>query len=127
MPLREFWPMFDGERLPFALTQWDEDRSPVEQVDQTEAGGDRVRIIRQDKLSISAAFNVTSRWLAKFQRYAQRDSIDVSIFDPLTNAYKIVPMRLRNLHATLIQNSELTKNTTGLYSVSFSLYDNRQE
>jgi len=123
VPLTDLWPRFDGDPLPAACTQWEEAHAPVETVDQTEAGGDRVRIYMPWKRSVSASFQCSSRWKARFEEYARRDRIDVSLPDAASGTYTVVPMRLRDLRCSLIQGSSRAPGTLGLYAVSFSLLD----
>lgn len=111
---------FDKTKL-FTPESWDESYSVVESTNQTEAGTDQVIVTRYDKLSVSASFKCTSRWAAIFAGFRDKDSIAVRLYDLKTQDYKIRTMRIRNFKTGPEKNSEKTKGTNGLYTVSFDL------
>lgn len=118
--LSEFPIYFDDVKL-FPPSKWEESSSVVESVNQTEAGTDQVIVTRYDKLSVSASFQCSSRWAAKFAEFRDKDSIAVMLYDLKTQDYKTRMMRMRNFKPGLEEHSEKTKGTNGLYTVSFDL------
>jgi hypothetical protein len=120
MMLSEFPIYFDGVKL-FSPASWEESYSVVESTNQTEAGTDQVIVTRYDKLSVSASFQCSSRWAAKFAEFRDKDSIQVKLYDLKTQDYKARTMRIRNFKTGPGKNSEKTKGTNGLYTVSFDL------
>ena len=111
---------FDDEVI-FEPETWDESSEVIESVNTTEAGTDQIAVTRYDKLSVSCSYQCSSVWLKKFKEYSQRDSIAVSIYDAITEDYKVRIMRIRNFKVSLVDNSWLTLGTHGLWSVSFTL------
>ncbi|WP_108775574.1 hypothetical protein [Lactimicrobium massiliense] len=111
---------FDDTKL-FTPESWHESYEVVENTNQTEAGTDQTVVIRYDKLSVSASFNCSSKWAAKFAEFRDHDSIQVKLYDLKTQDYKTRTMRIRNFKSGPEKNSERTKRTNGLYVVSFDL------
>ena len=117
--LRDFPIYFGSEQIPRPI-KWQEKYENVDSVNSTEAGTDQVLVVRYGKLSVSAQFNCSSRWAAKFVTYA-KGPIDVKAYDLETQDYKTRSMRLRNLQVTLEENSYNMDGTIGLYTVACSL------
>ena len=111
---------FDDVKL-FTPESWEESYTVVESTNQTEAGTDQVIVTRYDKLSVSASFQCSSRWAATFAAFRDKDSIAVKLYDLKTQDYKTRTMRIRNFKTAPEKNSEKTKGTNGLYTVSFDL------
>lgn len=111
---------FDGTKL-FPPAGWEESYSVVESTNQTEAGTDQVIVTRYDKLSVSASFQCSSRWAAVFAAFRDRDSIAVKLYDLKEQDYRTRTMRIRNFKSGPEKNSEKTRGTNGLYTVSFDL------
>ena len=111
---------FDDVKL-FTPESWDESYAVVESTNQTEAGTDQVIVTRYDKLSVSASFQCSSRWAATFAAFRDKDSIAVKLYDLKEQGYKIRTMRMRNFKSGPEKNSEKTRGTNGLYTVSFDL------
>jgi hypothetical protein len=118
--LSEYPIYFDDTKL-FSPASWEESFAVVESTNQTEAGTDQVIVTRYDKLSVSASFQCSSRWAAKFAEFRDKDSIQVKLYDLKTQDYKTRMMRMRNFKPGLEEHSEKTKGTNGLYTVSFDL------
>ena len=118
--LKDYPIYFDDTKL-FTPTKWEESSEVVESVNQTEAGTDQVIVIRTDKLSVSASFQCSSRWAAKFAAFRDQDSIQVKLYDIKEQGYKTRTMRMRNFKPGHEEHSEKTANTNGLYTVSFDL------
>lgn len=104
--------------------EWSENSSVVENAMTTEAGTDVVDVLRVDKLTVTASFDVSSVWLATFKGWANSTSaLTVDIYDPVTNAYKQRSMRIRNFVSNIVQNSDNTSGTIGLYNLTFDLIE----
>lgn len=103
---------------------WNETSEVVENVNTTEAGTDVSDVLRVDKLSVNATFDVSSNWLATFKGWANATSaLTVKIYDPVTNAYATRYMRIRNFISALVQNSDRTSGTVGLWELTFDLIE----
>ena len=120
--LSEYPIYFDDVKL-FTPESWEESYAVIENTNQTEAGTDQVIVTRYDKLSVSASFKCSSRWAAKFAEFRDKDSIQVKLYDLKTQDYKTRTMRMRNFKTGPEKNSEKTKGTNGLYTVSFDLQE----
>jgi hypothetical protein len=117
------YPIYFDETKLFTPESWEESYAVVESTNQTEAGTDQVIVTRYDKLSVSASFQCSSRWVAIFAEFRDKDSIAVKLYDLKTQDYKIRTMRMRNFKTGPEKNSEKTKGTNGLYTVSFDLQE----
>lgn len=115
------YPIYFDETELFTPESWEESYAVVESTNQTEAGTDQVIVTRYDKLSVSASFQCSSRWAAKFAEFRDKDSIAVKLYDLKTQDYKTRTMRMRNFKTGPEKNSEKTKGTNGLYTVNFDL------
>lgn len=118
--LKDYPIYFDDVKL-FTPESWDESYEVIETTNQTEAGTDQTIVVRTDKLSVSASFNCSSRTLATFAAYRDKDSFVLKLYDLKTQAYKERTIRLRNFKSSPVTGSEKTVNTNGLYTVSFDL------
>ncbi|MGN0363157.1 MAG: hypothetical protein ACI4ET_09985 [Bilifractor sp.] len=118
--LKDYPIYFDDVKL-FPPSKWEECNSVVESVNQTEAGTDQVIVIRSDKLFVSASFQCSGSWAAKFAAFRDKDSIAVKLYDLKTQGYKTRQMRMRNFKPGLEEHAERTKGTSGLYTVTFDL------
>lgn len=104
--------------------EWSENSSVVENAMTTEAGTDVVDVLRVDKLTVTASFDVSSAWLATFKGWANSTSaLAVKIYDPVTDAYVERSMRIRNFISNLVPNSDNTSGTIGLYNLTFDLIE----
>jgi hypothetical protein len=115
------YPIYFDETKLFSPESWEESYNVVESTNQTEAGTDQVIVTRYDKLSVSASFQCSSRWAAIFAGFRDQDSIAVKLYDLKAQDYKTRTMRIRNFKTGPEKNSEKTKGTNGLYTVSFDL------
>lgn len=103
---------------------WSETSAVVENVNTTEAGTDVTDVLRVDKLTVTASFDVSSAWLATFKGWANSTSaLSVKIYDPVTDAYVERSMRIRNFVSNLVQYSDNTSGTIGLYNLTFDLIE----
>lgn len=118
--LKNYPPKFNGTEIPWP-TKWEESSSVVEIVNETEAGTDQINVIRYDKLSVAAGFNVTSFWASRLKTYSRQGVISVHLFDVEENGYKERTMRIRDFSMNMVENSEKKKETNGLWEVSFNL------
>ena len=117
------YPIKFNNEVIFEPESWEESSNVVETINTTEAGTDQIIVTRYDKLSISCSFMCSSVWAKKFKEYSRQDSMAVSIYDLIEQAYKIRTMRIRDFKASLVDNSWKTPNTNGLWNVSFSLQE----
>lgn len=119
--MRKDYPVkFNSEEIPEPV-KWDEDYTNVETVITTEAGTDVVIVARYGKLSVSAQFNCSSRWAAKFAAYRDKGAITVELYDIKTGGYGLRKMRIREFKASIVEHSHRTAGTNGLYKISFAL------
>lgn len=109
--------------LPVAIS-WNETAEVVENANTTEAGTDIVDILRVDKLSVNASYDVSSAWLATFKGWANSTSkLTVKIYDSVSDGYLTRYMRIRNFTANLVQHSDKNSGTIGLWNVTFDLIE----
>lgn len=105
-------------------TDWNEFAEVVEVANTTEAGTDIVDLIRVDKLTVNATFDVSSTWLATFKGWANDTSkLTVKIYDSVSSAYITRYMRIRNFNYSLVRYSDKTSGTIGLWTVTFDLIE----
>lgn len=112
---------FDDTIIPFYPTTYDRNDAKIEVVNQTEDGHDDVEIKRTEKTSLSVAFTVNDRWTAIFRTYKNKPSFTVKIYNTLTKDYDSKTMRIEDYDEILIQYSEKSRESMGIYSVSFTL------
>lgn len=113
----------NSTNIPVPKT-WNEVPEVVENVNTTEAGTDVVDVLRVDKLTVNASFDVSSTWLGTFKGWANSTSaLTVKIYDAVTDAYITRYMRIRNFAANLVENSDNTSGTIGLYNLTFDLIE----
>ena len=115
------YPIKFGREVIFQPESWEESSAVVESINSTEAGTDQIAVTRYDKLSVSCSFQCSSLWAKKFKEYSKQDEIAVSIYDFISEMYKLRNMRIRNFRATLVSGSWRTQNTAGLWNISFDL------
>lgn len=104
-------------------TSWSESYAVVESTNVSEAGTDLVEVTRQDKLTVSASFQVSSRWYHILYGLSQNTSMTLNVYDPLTNTNKDRTVRMRDFSAEFQQFSEKNNETQGYWAVSFSLIE----
>lgn len=103
---------------------WNETPEVIENVMTTEAGRDISDVMRVDKLTVNASFNVSSAWLSTFKGWANSTSaLTVQIYDAVSDAYVSRSMRIRNFNYSLVQNSDRTSGTIGLWELTFDLIE----
>lgn len=121
--LNDFPIKINNTSIPVPIA-WSENPAVVENAMTTEAGTDVIDVLRVDKLTVTASFDVSSVWLATFKGWSNSTSaLTVDIYDPITNAYKQRSMRIRNFVANLVKDSDNTSGTIGLYNLSFDLIE----
>lgn len=109
--------------IPVART-WNENAEVVENVNTTEAGTDISDVLRVDKLTINASFDVSSAWLATFKGWANETTpLTVQIYDAVSGGYVSRYMRIRNFTNNLVEYSDRTSGTIGLWNVTFDLIE----
>lgn len=91
--------------------------SPVEKTSESEAGTDIVQMIRSSKMSGSATMNCSSYWADRFESYCRLSDVELTING------KIYHCRLRKFKKTLVENSEMTYGTDGLWKVSLNILE----
>lgn len=113
----------NSTNLPVPIV-WDETAEVVENANTTEAGTDIVDIMRVDKLTVNASFDVSSTWLATFKGWANSTSkLTVKIYDSVSGTYVTRYMRIRNMISSLVKNSDKNSGTIGLWKVTFDLIE----
>lgn len=121
--LNDFPIQINSTNLPVPKT-WNEITEVMENVNTTEAGTDIVDIMRVDKLTVNASFDVSSSWLATFKGWANSTSkLTVKIYDSVSNAYVTRYMRIRNFNQNLFENSDKNSGTVGLWTITFDLIE----
>lgn len=121
--LNDYPVQINSTNLPVPIT-WEETANVVESSNTTEAGTDIVDIMRVDKLTVTASFDVSSAWLTTFKGWANSTSkLTVKIYDSVTDGYVTRYMRIRNFVSSLVQNSDKNSGTKGLWNVTFDLIE----
>lgn len=121
--LNDYPVQINSTNLPVPIT-WEETANVVENSNTTEAGTDIVDIMRVDKLTVTASFDVSSAWLTTFKGWANSTSkLTVKIYDSVTDGYVTRYMRIRNFASSLVQNSDKNSGTKGLWNVTFDLIE----
>ena len=102
---------------------WEENPRKISNEFMMENGGRKKIGVRTTLMSISASFTVSSRWLKKFESWRDDETLTVSIYDALTNAYVNYTMEITDdsFSYNLIKNSKRLRNTEGLWRLSFEL------
>ena len=121
--LKKDFPIYFDDTKLFWPSKWQEAYSVVDTTNQTEAGTDQVIVTRYDKLSVSCEFQCSDTWAAVFTNFRDQDSIAVKLYDLKTRGYKTRTMRIRNFKTGPEKNSQKLKDSNGLYTVSFDLYE----
>lgn len=121
--LKDYPVQINNTILPVAKN-WDEFPEVVENVNTTEAGTDVVDVLRVDKLTVNASFDVSSNWLGIFKAWSNSTSpLTVKIYDAVTDGYVTRYMRIRNFMPHRVENSDNTSGTIGLYNLTFDLIE----
>lgn len=102
---------------------WEEQFGITETVSQTEAGTDVVDVSRVGKLTIAAQYKCSSFWAKKFMEWFTDSSLEVKIYDAVTDGYQAHTMRMRNFKKKTVKHSEKIRYGNGLYEVSFQLIE----
>ena len=108
--------------IPFPATNWAISNSTIENVQQSEGGTDIVQVVRQKKAHISAQFRVSDvEWVKKFLDLSMQDGIELSQYDPITDDYETLNVRMRNVEYSNVRKSQLLTGVKGVWDVSFEL------
>ena len=102
---------------------YSESSDVVETVNESESGTDIIILTRKDKLTISLSFRCSSYFKAILEGYRNTEPLSVQVYDATEDGYKTRSMRIRNYTCTLVQDSWKTRNTNGLYEISFDLVE----
>lgn len=102
-------------------TVWDITYDTKETVNETEAGTDQIILTRKNKLSVSATFQVSSRWYGFFQHLKDEDSFPLTIYNPIEDTTRAYTVRLRDFVPSFVQYSEKNRGTAGLWNITFTL------
>ena len=102
---------------------WDEHADRVANEFQTEAGTRQKIVVRSKRLTITANFTVSNRWLKKFEEWRDASTLTVSIYDAVSGGYVSHTMEITDdsFSYSLIKNSQRAGNTNGLWRLSFDL------
>lgn len=123
MSLNTYPTTINNTPIPVPIA-WNETSEVVENVNTTEAGTDVIDVLRVDKLTVNASFDVSSTWLATFKGWAKETSpLTVKIYDADQAGYVSRDMRIRNFYYSLVQHSDRTSGTVGLWNVTFDLIE----
>lgn len=107
-----------------APSEWNENSEVMENVNTTEAGTDIVDVMRTDKLTVNASFDVSSTMLGTLKTWANSTSaLKVKIYDSVSDDYVERDMRIRNFIYSLVKYSDKTSGTIGLWTVTFDLIE----
>lgn len=86
-----------------------------ETINLSEAGTELVRVRRLDKKKFSGTWNLTSFWLKKFEGWCTSNSVT------LTYQGRDYTCRMRDYTPQLVENSEYTETSEGLWKISPTL------
>lgn len=110
----------EGYQLP-APVQWDVSYATVETVNETEAGTDQVVLIRNNKISVMAGFQLSSYMMSMFKSWKNLRTVTLNMYDPDSNAMKDYTVRIREFNASLVPQSDKKAGTAGLWNVTFTI------
>ena len=103
---------FNNVVLPNPITEG-ENYDNLENINQSEAGDDLVNVVRLLKLSLPCKFNCSSYWKAQLLTLAALPSATL-----VYNSVTYYDVRFRITSCELVEDSELVKNTDGLWEIS---------
>lgn len=115
------YPIYFNETELYPPSKWEESTETIENEYQTEAGTDKISVVRHGKLSVSAQFRCHSPWLGTFKTFSEMDSFTLRTYDPMVNGYVERNVRMRDFKSNYIEFSENVEDTNGVWDVSFSL------
>ena len=98
--------------IPFP-DSWSENPIKISSEFETEDGHRIKTVKRVTRLSISASFTVSSRWLKKFKQWRKESTLSVYVYDPDNNGYQAYIMEISDdsFSYSLIKGSERASNT----------------
>lgn len=86
-----------------------------ETISLSEAGTELVRVRRLNKRKFSGTWNLSSFWLNKFEEWCTSNSV------MLTYQGQTYYCRMRDFNPQLVENSEYTETSEGLWTISPTL------
>lgn len=102
----------NGEAIPNPVSGFKFQLTADETVNLSEAGTELVRVRRLNKHTFSGTWHLTSFWLDKFETWCTSNSVQVTYRG---NTYLC---RMRDFNPQLVENSEYTETSEGLWTVS---------
>ena len=108
---------------------WQETSKVVESVAQSEAGTDIVDVVRYDKLTVQASYNIAETisngvgngWAKTFKTFSKMTSFTLKRYDALVGGYEERTVRMRDYKAQLRPKSDKLSAVNGVWEISFSL------
>lgn len=98
--------------IPNAVNGFKYSYGEDETVSLSEAGTELVRVRRLDKLTITGTWHLTSFWKDKFEEWAKTNFVTVTFQGEEHTC------RMRDFNPQLVENSEFTEGTDGLWVVT---------
>ena len=114
---------FDTTEISIKPRQWNRTYAKIENINQTEAGGDDVEVIRTRKSTISCQFRCTDSWASTLSTFQDAPSLVVKFYDTKTKAYIELTVRMENYSEQLILGSERLGSTNGVWNIGFNLVE----
>ena len=111
---------FNTTVIPFP-SGWEENPNVVENTFQTEAGTDKVEVIRYDKLSVSVSMKCLSSLVTTLGSFSRMDSFTLKRYNPTNDTYEERTVRMRGFKYKLVPKSQDLGATKGIWEVSFNL------
>ena len=120
--LRNYPIYFNDAVIPFPIS-YNASYDVVENVNTSEAGTDLVDMVRNDKLSLSMSFKMTSENVRMIRVFSRMRTFTLKIYDTLEDDYIERTVRMRNYKENLIPKSERISISNGLWEISFDLLE----
>lgn len=124
MSLRSNYPVLIGSTpITIPATSWSMTFETVENVNRTEDGHDDVELTRLGKRIISASYKVTDGWALFFHSMYLADTVTISVYNTMEQAYDTFDVRVRKYKEVLVRKSDTLSSTNGIYDISFELVE----
>jgi len=121
MALSDFPYKINNTALPFP-SSWTVNPDVLETKKTSEGGTDMIQIQRRNKRTISVSYKLAGvDWLKKILEWKDEDALTVQQYNPITNTYETMTMRMRGVSYGKVKNSEELTAVTGVWTVSFKL------
>lgn len=120
--LRNYPIYFNDTVIPFPISH-NASYDVVENINTSEAGTDLVDMVRNDKLSLSMSFKMTSENVRMIRAFSRMRTFTLKIYDTLEDDYVERTVRMRNYKENLIPKSERISISNGLWEISFDLLE----